>query len=801
MKTKRIVIVQCRLSSTRLPGKALKDLAGRPVLAWCLSAMHKVKADRYFVATDHDSYEKLLPVCKENNFECFAGDLNDVLQRFVDLLNTVDCETVIRATADNPFLFYEAAEESAELFEEKNKKGHCDYLTYAGLPHGSGVEIFSAASLKKAITETDSPYDHEHVVPAFYNHKDRYTCEFVPAPRRFDYPQLRTTIDTYSDFIRALSIINYLGNIPSPYTTEQILEACHSKAVEAPVVLLPSVVKGHGTGHLRRCLAAARDCPKFFVYIPENKSLDEADSVIAEYKAAGLRANQIITQLPDETYSPILVSDSFELTEKEAAEYKNARALISIDEGSQYSDFSDYLLDIIPSYKIERLANKFDSSFIEKPGNVKNSKSENFSQILICLGGEDPAGFTAPVEKALKTIFPQASVTSVLPSKPIHNLREELHNFDLVITHYGLTAFEAVYAGCAVILLPTSKLHKKLAQKYNFAYVADSKITVKALEKALHSENLYPKLPVSSEKNSLAGFINAVAGGKRLLCPVCGKSQNQPDKIVSRNDRRTYRRCQECGLVYISYTIEEDKKYEKQYFFEDYKKQYGKTYEEDFDSIKKQGIRRVEVIKSISQDITDQNILDIGCAYGPFLSAAADYGLNPFGTDISDDAIEYVQEQLKFPATVSAFPAINIEQEFGISQFDIVTMWYVIEHFKDLDSVLRKVSSIVKKNGIFAFSTPSGEGVSARSDCQHFYSISPSDHFSVWEPSSAKKVLAKYGFTIEKIVSTGHHPERFPSIKKCGAKPGSLKWNLIDKYSKAQNLGDTMEIYCRKNWS
>ena len=382
MKTKRIVIVQCRLSSTRLPGKALKDLAGRPVLAWCLSAMHKVKADRYFVATDHDSYEKLLPVCKENNFECFAGDLNDVLQRFVDLLNTVDCETVIRATADNPFLFYEAAEESAELFEEKNKKGHCDYLTYAGLPHGSGVEIFSAASLKKAITETDSPYDHEHVGPAFYNHKDRYTCEFVPAPRRFDYPQLRTTIDTYSDFIRALSIINYLGNIPSPYTTEQILEACHSKAVEAPVVLLPSVVKGHGTGHLRRCLAAARDCSKFFVYIPENKSLDEADSVIAEYKAAGLRANQIITQLPDETYSPILVSDSFELTEKEAAEYKNARALISIDEGSQYSDFSDYLLDIIPSYKIERLANKFDSSFIEKPGNVKNSKSENFSPLI-----------------------------------------------------------------------------------------------------------------------------------------------------------------------------------------------------------------------------------------------------------------------------------------------------------------------------------------------------------------------------------------------------------------------------------
>ena len=113
MKNNRTVIVQCRLSSTRLPGKALKDLCGKPVLAYVLEAMHKVKADHYFVATDEASYEKLLPVCKEYGFECFAGSLDDVLGRFISLLDTIKTKTVIRATADNPFLFYEAAEESA----------------------------------------------------------------------------------------------------------------------------------------------------------------------------------------------------------------------------------------------------------------------------------------------------------------------------------------------------------------------------------------------------------------------------------------------------------------------------------------------------------------------------------------------------------------------------------------------------------------------------------------------------------------------------------------------------------------
>ena len=155
-------------------------------------------------------------------------------------------------------------------------------------------------------------------------------------------------------------------------------------------------------------------------------------------------------------------------------------------------------------------------------------------------------------------------------------------------------------------------------------------------------------------------------------------------------------------MIYMAFTTIEDKKYQKAYFFEDYKKQYGKTYEEDFETIKAQGLRRVGLIKSLAA--SSRELLDIGCAYGPFLSAAADYGMNSFGTDIAEDAVSYVQNKLKLPAVCSVFPEINTAEEFGIAQFDVVTMWYVIEHFKDLGSVLRKVSSLVKKGGIFAFS-------------------------------------------------------------------------------------------------
>lgn len=819
MKTDRTVIVQCRLSSSRLPGKALMDLGGESVLGRVLASMHKVKADYYYVATDEASYEKLLPVCKKYDFECFAGSLEDVLLRFTSLLSTIKTKTVIRATADNPFLFYEAAEESACLFEEKNKgKEGCDYLTYSGLPHGSGVEVFSAEALLKAATETSEPYDHEHVGPALYNHKDRYKCEFIPAPRRYNYPELRTTIDTYSDYLRAVSMIRFLAskNYEAPFTTEQIIEACRSKSVKYPVILVPSVVKGHGTGHLRRCLTAAIES-KFFVYIPQDCTLEETKAILQEYYSQGLEENQIISSIPDESYLPVIITDTFELTENQLSELSKNRSLISIDEGSNYTDYCDYLLDIIPSYKTMRSANKTDSGFITKPENVRQNADagvKKIEKILVCLGGEDPSSLTIPAVTAFHNKYPESKITAVMTNesdpyieyaggtnvefvKPIEGLREKLYEYDIVVTHYGLTAFEAVYAGCGVILLPTTKLHAKLAEKYNFSYIAGKDFSDEDVKKAVESEKLYGSDFLSNEKKSLGDFLKKLSAGSRMCCPVCGKFPETPDPVVSRNETRTYRRCEACGMVYMSFTTFEDKVYQKAYFFEDYKKQYGKTYEEDFEAIKAQGLRRVGIIKTMTGSGAG-TLLDIGCAYGPFLAAASDKKFNPFGTDISEDAVSYIQTKLKMPAVCSAFPEIDTAEEFGIAQFDAVTMWYVIEHFKDLGSVLRKVSSLVKKGGVFAFSTPSGEGISAVSDKDHFYQISPTDHYTIWEPSRAASILKSFGFKVEKIVSTGHHPERFPSIKKCGAQKGSIKWKITDAWSHAKKLGDTVEIYCRK---
>lgn len=817
-----VLVVQCRISSTRLPGKALLSLGNKTVLDWTLASMKKVPADRYFVATDEQSLEELSPIAKKNDFEIFSGPLDDVLERFCLLIEKTKADCIIRATADNPFLFYEAAISLVEQYNRRNETGKCDYITYTNLPHGSGVEVFSANSLLKA-RGSDSPYDHEHVGPALYNHPESFISVKLIPPSQWDFPNLRTTIDTPWDYRRAQAVVRFLGG-EGPYSSQDIVRALEDDSIKYPILCVPCVKKGKGTGHLRRCLSVALTAGAD-VYIPEDADLEEKDELLAQARADGLFESRIVKTLPNKDEYSLILTDSFVLERDFALKLATVSKLASIDEGSLNTDLCDYLLDIIPSYGLQRPANISDPSYVTLPKNRREKKLEESSDIksiLVTVGGEDPSDLVVPAaisyaslgykitaivqncDEALERV-PQAQKKNISFIRPVHNLREELYKYDLVVTHYGFTAFEAVAAGCAVVLLGTTPLHVNLAKKYGFKCLSPQNINETGAEYTLSNiEELYPASPFlrkNAGMSDLGRFAKTLSKGRRLSCPVCADNHlTFEDLIVSRTVHRTFRRCSHCGMLYMSYTTDEDMpQYNEKYFFDSYKKQYGKTYLEDFSSIKAQCIRRTSVIDYIfrnSHRLITPAVLDVGCAFGPFMDAANDAGWQVFGTDISKEAVNYVQETLHYPASCSTFPAFDPAAEFGISEFDAVTMWYVIEHFQDLDSVLKAVSKILKTGGVFAFSTPSASGVSGRFNPQTFFYNSPADHYSLWEPARSASILKKYGFKIERIVSTGHHPERFPNLS--GAKPNSIKWALHAAASRFFGLGDTFEVYCKK---
>ena len=782
------VIVQCRLSSTRLPSKALLPLGScaEPLVVWTMRAMKKVRADSYWLACDEASFAALNPLAEQNGWNCFAGPAEDVLKRFCLAAQKAKADIIVRATADNPFLFYDAAQASVEEFVRQN----CDYFTYTGLPHGSGVEVISAQALFRADSQTpalgggsaDAAFEREHVGPALYKHPERFRCLMQSAPAEWNHPGLRTTVDTAADYRNACRLCRRLERVAAensaaairpPYGSRDIVNALQTEALRRPVLLVPAVKEGRGTGHFRRCLSVASDtklvCDILVRSEPSSAVRTLLDDALNRKTVA---PEQIRSSLPEKGEYALVVADSFYLEENEIAELRTLAPLAALDEGSSYTDGIDFLADLIPPLDSKRCVNAFAPYLLPLP--EKRPPRDSVRRILVCLGGEDPANLSLRAAiafaDAAKTIG--AGVSAVLPDERdaraaesegvevlprIDNLQAEIGSYDLVVTHYGFTAFESALSGCALVLLATSPLHAKLSKKYGCVCLSAQALKASKIKKLLaQSSRLIPEklraVLSSGPSGDLASFILRLAGGKNYGCPICGTNSAcgtcektgtsernlkagrlSVNPVIARDGVKTIRACKNCGMFYIASLFAEKKEYGQSYFFDEYKAQYGKTYLEDFDSIKKQGLRRMRYIRSLVTAAIP-NVLDIGCAYGAFLSAASDCGLRPFGIDICESAVAYVRERLGFPALYSAFPDFTPDfgSEFSIPArdgFDAVTMWYVIEHFADLHSVLLKVSELVKKGGVFAFSTPCASGISARfSKKQSFRSFYPVAH-------------------------------------------------------------------------
>jgi spore coat polysaccharide biosynthesis protein SpsF len=192
----KAVILQVRLDSTRLPGKALLPLAGRPAVLRAMDALRLIPADSYILATEPGSAGPLSPLADEAGFELFVGNKENVLRRYADAARKYEPDAVIRATGDNPLVSWEMAVAACALFDSTG----ADYAALSDLPLGAGVEVIGTSALLEADrSETDS-YEKEHVTPFLYRRPDRFRIVRSQAPHRYRRPDLRVTMDTSEDY-------------------------------------------------------------------------------------------------------------------------------------------------------------------------------------------------------------------------------------------------------------------------------------------------------------------------------------------------------------------------------------------------------------------------------------------------------------------------------------------------------------------------------------------------------------------------------------------------------------------------
>ena len=213
------VLIQVRLGSSRLPGKALLPLAGRPLIAHAMSALRGVEADHWALITDPESAEALQPIAEQGGYELFVGHPHHVLNRYVAAARTFGVTTIVRATGDNPLVSAALAQSACDL----HRREGADLTGWDDLPVGTGVEVVERAALEIALSESADPYEHEHVTPFVYRRQDRFRVVRRAADGRFRMPDAQVTVDTPDDYLRVQRLFGecYRG---TPVKIEEVIE-------------------------------------------------------------------------------------------------------------------------------------------------------------------------------------------------------------------------------------------------------------------------------------------------------------------------------------------------------------------------------------------------------------------------------------------------------------------------------------------------------------------------------------------------------------------------------------------------
>src|ERR1700675_3995041 len=198
-----VAIVQARMGSSRLPGKSIADVAGRPLLWHVVHRLRRAKlVDQVVIATgEQNGDDPIAEFCGSEGIACFRGSEEDVLDRYYRAAQASRADTVVRITADCPLIDPAVVDRVIARFQT----GDCDYasnvLRYTS-PDGLDTEVFSFAALERAWQEARKPSEREHVTP--YLRSGQFRIANIASDSPVPQGKHRWTVDYPADleFVR-----------------------------------------------------------------------------------------------------------------------------------------------------------------------------------------------------------------------------------------------------------------------------------------------------------------------------------------------------------------------------------------------------------------------------------------------------------------------------------------------------------------------------------------------------------------------------------------------------------------------
>ncbi|MGI9544565.1 MAG: cytidylyltransferase domain-containing protein, partial [Cyclobacteriaceae bacterium] len=173
-------IILCRYSSTRLPGKILKSISGKPILQYILERLDESSTiTQIVVATSNDPSDRpIVDFCEGNGVKCYTGSLENVSQRFLEAAISFDLDYAIRVNGDNLFVDAQIIDKMSKSLE-KNRYDFISNVPKRTFPIGMSVEIVRTDFYRNQLVNFAASSDYEHVTQYLYNNPDLGNYHFV----------------------------------------------------------------------------------------------------------------------------------------------------------------------------------------------------------------------------------------------------------------------------------------------------------------------------------------------------------------------------------------------------------------------------------------------------------------------------------------------------------------------------------------------------------------------------------------------------------------------------------------------
>ncbi len=250
MSNKVVAIIQGRMSSSRLPGKILADIAGQPMLTRVFTRTSRAKTldEVIFATTTDSSDDPVAEYCDFSGIPFTRGSLFDVLDRYYQAASQAKADVVVRITADCPVIDPDLIDDVVNAVTGKLEIGNFDFAanrlpppwsrTY---PIGLDVEACAFKVLKKAWMEAKEPQHREHAMPYFYEGvkliTENRSLQTGVSPRGFniallhhvtDFGDYRWTVDTPED-LEFMRQVYSRFNGRDDFSWKEVLDLVHDE--------------------------------------------------------------------------------------------------------------------------------------------------------------------------------------------------------------------------------------------------------------------------------------------------------------------------------------------------------------------------------------------------------------------------------------------------------------------------------------------------------------------------------------------------------------------------------------------